>query len=153
CRSCVSQTVSPIVPGMTTCDTHLPLLLWLFTAAFAARVAAQLVQRVAARSWLPDFAAFQGGAWSYPALLTTQAAILVLMSAIAVHAHACVISASPRLASVLTVAGSIYFATMALRLAIGIAFARAPRWFKSWIPASFHLVLAAFVIAWGAILR
>jgi hypothetical protein len=33
-----------------------------------------------------------------------------------------------------------------LRIAIGLAWPAAPHWFTAWIPAFFHLVLAAFVI-------
>jgi hypothetical protein len=33
------------------------------------------------------------------------------------------------------------------RIGIGLAVPAAPDWFRTWIPAAFHVVLAAFVLA------
>jgi hypothetical protein len=46
--------------------------------------------------------------------------------------------------------GWLYFAGMLARLAIGRAFDTGSPWFEAWIPAIFHLVLAAFVLTIAA---
>ena len=45
--------------------------------------------------------------------------------------------------------GALYLMGASARLAIGAWVPRAPAWFSAWIPASFHVVLAAFVLALG----
>jgi hypothetical protein len=47
-------------------------------------------------------------------------------------------------------AGGIYMAVAVIRIVIGLGFSGAPSWFTAWIPAIFHVVLAAFVLTLAA---
>jgi hypothetical protein len=143
------------MPSDPTPSLHGPrgvLLLAVLTLLFAARVTAQLVQRVAPVDWLPAFGAFQGSGLAYPTLLGAQGVILVAMIAIVVRLAAGAWTAPSRVRRTLTVVGWIYFGVMAARLAIG-ALLDAGAWFEAWIPAVFHLVLATFVLTWATCLR
>lgn len=52
----------------------------------------------------------------------------------------------PSLGKYLAWLGAIYFVLATARLVIGFAEPNAPEWFRAWIPAAFHVVLALFVI-------
>ena len=122
-------------------------LLWALTALFAARVAGQAVQRWAPVPWLPPQEAFQGSNLSYAALLSTQLAILAVMAFASWRVFPGRMAASPRLAHWLAWSGGLYMAIALGRIAVGLLAPQAPAWFRAWVPAAFHVVLAAFVIA------
>jgi uncharacterized membrane protein len=42
--------------------------------------------------------------------------------------------------------GSVYLAGSIVRIVVGLALPDSPPWFRTWIPALFHLVLAGFVL-------
>ena len=43
--------------------------------------------------------------------------------------------------------GVIYMSVSLARIAVGLVVPGAPAWFSTWIPAVFHVVLAAYVLA------
>ena len=132
------------------------LFAWALTVlglAFLARVLSQAVQKWAPVSFLPPFDDFQGSGLPYPALLTAQIAILVITVVVAVRMRNGKSLLSPRLVVPVTVAGIIYFAVMAVRLALGLSVLSHSGWFSTWIPTVFHLVLASEVMLIGAYQR
>ena len=134
-------------------STRAALVMCLLTALFAARVLAQLVQRERPVPWLPAFDAFQGSNLTYPVLLAAQMLILAAMIGIIARLAREPWQVPPLVQRLLAVFGWIYFGVMAARLAIGVLAPHSGAWFTAWIPAVFHLVLAAFVLAWAACLR
>jgi hypothetical protein len=122
------------------------VLLWSLTALFAVRVLGQAIQRWWPQAFLPPFDTFQGSGLRYPILLAAQAVILGLMVRVARRVSAGTLSTSRVEVRLLTLFGGLYMAGSVLRIVIGLAVPTAPHWFKAWIPALFHLVLAGFVI-------
>ena len=117
-------------------------LRWSLTALFLLRILAQpLTDRIPA---LPPFDAWQGSRLPYPLLLASQLLILALM--IWGNLRASGLHPQPRLARALTIFGAAYFATMFVRLCLGLVWADAPVWFQRPLPAFFHLVLASWVL-------
>lgn len=114
-------------------------LLWFLTFLFALRVAGQAMQRWAPQSFLPPFDAFQGSDLPYPILLGSQIVILGVMAFCNLR--------PPSARRALTWLGSFYMAGSLARIVVGLAVPGAPAWFSTWIPAVFHVVLAAYVLA------
>jgi hypothetical protein len=127
-------------------DRAIGALLWFLTLLFAVRVIGQALQSWWPQSFLPRFDAFQGSGLSYPFLLTAQLIILALMVRAALRVGAGTFHPSRGQIKFLRGFGGIYMAGSVLRIVIGLTVNTAPRWFSTWIPAFFHLVLAAFVI-------
>ena len=124
--------------------------MFLWTALFSLRVAGQALQALQPPPWLPAFDAWQGSSLAYAFLLPIQIAILAGMLSTSWRAWAGTMVPRRRARRWLGVLGGLYMAGSVGRLAIGLA-ARAPApWFKAWIPASFHIVLAAFVLTCAA---
>jgi len=121
-------------------------LLWALSFLFALRVLGQALQRWAPQSFLPSFGEFQGSALPYWFLLSAQILILAAMTLISWRVQAGTLAPSPRAASALAWAGGIYMAASLARLAVGLAVPAAPDWFRTWIPAVYHVVLAGFVL-------
>lgn len=128
----------------------LPAILAALTAAFAARVAAQALQRWFPLSFLPPFDAFQGSALPYWILLPAQLGILALMCRIGWRARKGTLQRRPRISRTLAILGVVYFAAMFARLVVGLMVSDAPAWFRAPISAVFHLVLATFVLLLAA---
>ena len=125
-------------------------VLWTLAGLFSARVLGQAVQNWAPLPFLPAFEAFQGSGLPYPLLLSAQIAILGWMCRLAWRVSAGALIPRPRAGRVLAWAGWLYFFCMLARLVVGLAFDTASAWFEAWIPAVFHLVLAAFVLTLAA---
>lgn len=121
-------------------------LLWSLTLLFTLRVAGQAVQRWWPQPSLPPFDAFQGSGLPYLFLLSAQLIILVLMVRAALRVGAGTLSPSQGQLRFLLGFGAIYLAGSVLRIVIGVVAPAVSHWFTAWIPAFFHLVLAAFVI-------
>jgi fatty acid desaturase len=122
-------------------------LLWGLTALFALRVFGQALQYWAPIDSLPEFAAFQGSDLPYAVLFSSQILILLLMyrgNWLAGRGRL-VWSDSTRYRAKL--AGLIYMTGSIVRIGVGMFIPAASAWFSSWIPAIFHVVLAAFVLA------
>lgn len=124
----------------------LPLVLWLLVAAFAGRVAGQLIQKVSPVGFLPDVAAFQGSRLPYWALLSTQIVILCAMVVVTARIQRGTLRPSARVGSILGRLGALYLGVSIVRIAIGLFVPQAPAWFSTWLPAIFHLVLAGWVL-------
>ena len=124
--------------------------LGVLTALFALRVAGQALQRWMPIDSLPGFGEFQGSGLPYWLLLAVQIFILALMASIAHDVAAGTRRRNPRAARVLGCLGAIYMAGSVGRIAIGVALPDAPPWFTAWIPALFHVILAAFVLTLAA---
>jgi hypothetical protein len=125
---------------------HYGAALSVLTFLFALRVFAQAIQRWAPQPFLPAFDAFQGSNLPYGLLLSAQVVILGAMVRTAWRAHFGEMSPSPRIGRVLNGLGILYMAVSLGRIVIGLAVPNAPAWFSTWIPATFHVVLAAFVL-------
>jgi hypothetical protein len=119
-------------------------LLWALTLLFAARVAGQALQEWRPQSFLPPADAFQGSNLPYGLLLAVQLAILGAMAYVSARAGG--MAPRPRLGKWLAAAGALYMAVALGRVALGLLAPDAPAWFRAWIPAAFHVVLAGFVL-------
>lgn len=126
------------------------VLLWSLTLLFVLRVLGQAIQYWAPWEYLPPFNDFQGSNLSYPVLLTSQLVILAVMAYFSWRTHAGLLVPSRRGGIILAWLGGTYMTMSAGRLAIGIFVPGAPSWFTAWIPAVFHLVLAAYVLTLAA---
>jgi hypothetical protein len=123
--------------------------MWILSVLFSLRVLGQAVQRWLPQPWLPPFAAWQGSSTPYPLLLSIQLVILGAMATASYGAwHGCTIA---RRGAVKWLAGlgTIYMTMTLARIAIGIGIEAAPAWFRAWISGAFHVVLAAFLLAFA----
>lgn len=127
-------------------STRYAALLWTLTVLFALRVLGQAVQHWRPQPFLPPFDAFQGSSLGYPWLLTAQVIILALMILTCRRVNAGARYPSKRGARFLAWFGGIYLAVSVSRLVVGLLLPDVPHWFRAWIPALFHLVLASFVM-------
>ena len=121
-------------------------LLWLLTMAFAMRVLGQALQRWAPQPFLPPFDGFQGSNLPYGLLLSVQLVILVVMTIVCRRVQTGSLVPSARAGTVLMWAGWIYVTVSVARIVVGLSWPAAPAWFSTWIPAVFHVVLAAYVL-------
>lgn len=120
--------------------------LWLLTLLFALRVSGQAIQRWAPQPFLPDFGSFQGSGLHYGVLLPMQLVILAAMGFFAWRVQAGALAPSPRAGRILAWIGWIYLLGSVARIIVGLAVPAAPAWFSTWIPAVYHVVLAAYVL-------
>lgn len=122
------------------------ILLWLLTGLFAGRVVGQMVQFWLPQSFLPEFGSFQGSNLPYSVLLPSQILILGFMAWILGKVQARELRPSARTAAVLAWLGGIYMFGSMVRIVVGLTLPGASSWFTAWVPAAFHVVLAAFVL-------
>lgn len=123
---------------------------WVLAAVFAARVLGQALQSILPQPFLPPAASFQGSELPYPALLASQLIILWLMLRATIRLHHGVLAPSHRAGLLFAGFGGVYMAVALGRIFVGLAVLAAPAWFSAWIPAAFHVVLAAFVLTLAA---
>jgi drug/metabolite transporter superfamily protein YnfA len=121
-------------------------LLWLLSFAFAARVVGQAMQHWTPQPFLPPFAAFQGSNLPYWLLLSVQLVMLAVMAMVSWRVQTGRLAPSPRAGRALAWLGGVYMAGSLTRIAVGLAVPAAPDWFRTWIPAILHVVLAGFVL-------
>jgi len=119
---------------------------WALTVLFAARVAGQAIQAWMPQALLPPFEDFQGSNLPYWLLLSVQLGILGVMARVSWRIQSARLAASPRVGRVLAWLGGAYLVIALGRLGVGLAFPDAPAWFRAWVPAFFHVVLASFVL-------
>lgn len=124
---------------------------WVLAAAFAARVIGQALQRTLPQPFLPPADSFQGSALPYGLLLAIQLFILALMLRYAIRLHHGVLRPDRRAGVALASFGGLYMAAALGRIGVGLAVPAAHAWFSAWIPAAFHVVLAAFVVTTAAL--
>jgi hypothetical protein len=122
------------------------LLMGLLTGLFSLRVAAQAVQFWKPQSFLPAFDEFQGSTLGYSTLLLIQLVVLALMLRTCRRIAGRISAPRPGFGRGLAWFGGLYMAGSVARIAVGLAVPSAPAWFSTWIPAFFHLVLAAFIL-------
>ena len=120
------------------------------TAVFGLRVAGQALQYWVGVDRLPPFDAFQGSTLPYWLLLSVQVFLLALMTSITADVGAGTRRRNPGAARVLSWIGAVYMAGSIGRIALGLALPDPPAWFTAWIPAFFHVILAAFVLTLAA---
>jgi hypothetical protein len=123
--------------------------LWLLTALFALRVAAQPLALVVDAPWLPRFEAWHGGVLPYPVLLLSQLAILAWLVRTAWRISTGAAVPRPTVGRLLLGAAGFYGGVMVLRLLLGATMLRDDRWFASPVPTAFHLVLAGYLFLLG----
>jgi len=121
-------------------------LLWLLTALFAARVAGQAIQLWFPQPFLPPFGAFQGSSLPYSVLLSTQLLILGAMIWSSWKLQAGELRPTSSTRALVAALGALYMLGSLARIAIGLSWFEAPSWFRAWLPAAFHIVLAGFVL-------
>lgn len=119
---------------------------WLLSALFAARVLGQALQRWQPQSFLPPAEAFQGSSLPYGLLLAAQLVILAAMVYFTWRMQRRTLSPRRGIGIPLAWVGTLYMTGALGRIAVGLAFPGAHSWFRAWIPAFFHLVLAGFVL-------
>jgi hypothetical protein len=126
--------------------------LWACVALFAARVVGQIESSLLAPAWLPDMDAWYSGLLPYPVLLPVQIAILMLMAVLASNPRITSGSfarAHPLAAQAMRLFAGVYFAVMAVRLAVNVDAHGMDFWREGAIPVAFHWVLALFVMVSG----
>jgi len=121
-------------------------VLWSLSSLFALRVLGQAVQRWAPQDFLPAFGAFQGSDLPYWLLLSAQLVILAAMAFASWRVQSERLVLGGRAGKALAWAGGVYMAVALARVLVGLTLPAAPDWFRTWIPAMFHIVLAAFVL-------
>ena len=127
-------------------------LLWSGVALFAFRVIGQLEVLLVGPPWLPDMDAWFSGLLPYPVLLPAQIAILMLMAVVAWNPrvrNGGFARSHPRSAGALRIFAGIYFAVMAIRLAVNVFENHEDFWREGAIPVAFHWVLALFLLVSG----
>ena len=146
-----------IPPGIWLPDAVLTAaILGVLTAAFAGRVAGQLVVARWAPEWLPPMSEWYSGLLPYPRLLATQLSMLALMSIVVVGLATgapAIVDPRPLVGTVLLVIAWPYGLSMPIRYAIRMWRHPEARWTGRTIPIVFHVVLAAWFFVLGSYLR
>lgn len=123
--------------------------LWLCTGLFAFRVVAQLAALLFKPSFLPTFESWHGGVLPYPLLLSTQVLIFIWLAWTAQQFSLGKVYPRHQLGTIIVILASLYFLVMLLRLLLGLTILSEHRWFASYLPAFFHLVLASYLFLYG----
>lgn len=124
--------------------------MWILAFLFLLRVLGQAAQHWFAQAWLPPFAAWQGSSTPYPLLLSVQLVILGVMAVVSQRAWHGRIIARRNAVQWLSWLGATYMILALARIAVGLSMDAAPPWFRAWISGVFHIVLAAFLLAFAA---
>jgi hypothetical protein len=133
----------------TKASQHYAKSLWLCTCLFAFRVVAQLAALLFKPSFLPTFESWHGGVLPYPFLLSIQILIFIWLVRTARQFSLGKTHPLRRFGMVIIIFGSLYFLLMLLRLLLGLTIFSEHRWFASYLPAFFHLVLASYLFLYG----
>jgi hypothetical protein len=104
------------------------------------------VQRWLSQPYLPPFDSFQGSNLPYWLLLCVQLGILGVMIWLAWRMQRAALVPRHGLGIWLAWMGGTYMAVAVGRIATGLLLPEAHPWFRTWIPAFFHVVLAGFVL-------
>lgn len=127
----------------------------LFAVLFLLRVAGQALVTYRKVRWLPAVEHWQSGLLPYPALLTSQVAILGTMGAMIAGVWRGVgrfAQPRPRLGRWVRAFGLVYFASMIVRYVVTMAVRPQWRWFGHTIPMAFHCVLATYLMVYSRVL-
>jgi uncharacterized protein len=123
--------------------------LWLLLALFIVRVIAQPMALLTSAPFLPPFESWHSGVLPYPALVGAQLLIIAWLARTAWRFSRGEVIPRYRLGVWMLTFGAIYFATMLVRLVLGLTVLSANRWFSSVLPTMFHLVLASYLLVYG----
>lgn len=123
--------------------------LWVLTALFALRVVAQPAALVVEHPLLPRFEAWHSATVPYPLLVGSQIGLLGLMALTAWRFGTGRVTPQRRVARLALWGGAVYAGAMLARLFLGFTLLSESRWFASWLPTLFHLVLASFLLCVG----
>ena len=132
--------------------TSAAALLWGCAALFASRVVGQLEALLVAPAWLPDMDAWYSGLMPYLCCCRHRSRFSCSWPSsrgIGVFAVGQFARANPRAAEALRILAVIYFAVMAIRLAVNVHENGADFWREGAIPVAFHWVLALFILVSG----
>jgi hypothetical protein len=125
-------------------------LAWVMLGLFLLRVVGQVEAWLLAPDWLPPMEAWYSGLLPYPLLLPAQIVLLMGMARLAPLRTTRGDRASVRSARwnvALRVLATLYFAAMAVRLALVVATHGREFYLHGAIPVAFHWVLALFALA------
>jgi uncharacterized protein len=123
--------------------------LWLLLALFIVRVLAQAMALLTSAPFLPPFESWHSGVLPYPALVAAQLLIIAWFARTAWRFNRGEVTPRYRLGVWMLAFGAVYFATMLVRLVLGVTVLSSNRWFSSVLPTMFHLVLAAYLLVYG----
>ncbi len=123
--------------------------LWLLLGLFIVRVLAQPIALLTSAPFLPPFESWHSGVLPYPALVVAQLLIIVWLARTAWRFSRGEVVPSFRLGVWILAFGGVYFATMLVRLVLGLTVMSTNRWFSSALPTTFHLVLASYLLVYG----
>jgi len=126
--------------------------LWILSALFALRVAAQPLAIVVDAAVLPRFESWHSGLLPYPLLLGTQLLILAWLVTTATRVSRGAVQRSPMFGRLVLGVAAVYGLTMLTRLVLGATVLSEVRWFASSVPTVFHLVLAGYLFVYGRVL-
>ena len=118
-------------------------------ALFVIRVIAQPLSLIVDSPLLPRFESWHGGVLPYPALLLAQLLIIAWFTRTAWRFSKGDVTPHRRRGVWVMTFGMIYFVTMLARLILGLTVMRGSRWFTSYLPTFFHLVLASFLLLYA----
>jgi hypothetical protein len=128
----------------------------LLSGLFFLRVLGQLLVARRRRSWLPPMEQWQSGLMPYPALLTSQAAILTLQTAIelqSLRGEGVLVEPRPRLGRIIRRLSVIYFGSMLFRYVYSMTRFPERHLFGKTIPIIFHCILATYLFLYSRLLR
>ena len=137
-----------IDPGQNPSIRYAPWL-WLLLALFVIRVLAQPLSLIIDTPLLPRFESWHSGVLPYPVLVTAQVLIIAWFARTAWRFGKGDVLPSRRRGVVFLAFGSVYFLFMLARLVLGLTIMRDSRWFTSYLPTAFHLVLASWLLIYG----
>jgi len=127
-------------------------VLALLTLLFFLRVLGQALVARFGVTWLPAMEHWHSGLIPYPALLTIQVLMLIVMVKISRdvwRGAGFFAMVRPSLSRLLIGFSVVYAGAMALRYALTMAFYPEMRWFGGTIPIFFHFVLAGYIYVVG----
>ncbi|HKR08916.1 MAG TPA: hypothetical protein VJS39_07000 [Gemmatimonadaceae bacterium] len=118
-------------------------------ALFVVRVLAQPLSLIIDTPLSPRFESWQSGLLPYPALVAAQLLIIVWFARTAWRFGKGDVVAHYRRGVFFLALGSLYFLFMLVRLLLGLSIMRDSRFFTSYLPTAFHLVLASWLLVYG----
>ena len=128
----------------------------LLAALFAVRTLGQLAVTYGGVTFLPPVEQWQSGLLPYPALLASQAIILLLLALVTRdvwRGRGPFAVSRPRLGTALAWFSAAYALAMVVRYAVTMALRPEWRWFGHAIPVAFHLVLATYLFLSSRVVR
>jgi len=98
---------------------------------------------------LPRFESWHSGVLPYPALVAAQLLIIAWFARTTLRFGNGDVVPSYRRGIFFLAFGGVYFLLMLTRLLLGLTTMRNSRWFTSYLPTAFHLVLASWLLVYG----